>query len=228
MADEHDETERSEDPTPKRLEDAIKRGDVVKSAEVNTWFMLAGGAMMLMVFAGPMTASLQATLRGVLANSYQIPADGAALATLAKKLAVDVLGALGIPFMLLAIAALAGNAVQHRIVLTVEPITPRLAKISPIAGLQRLFSLQALANFAKGLAKLVIFGGVLAALLWPQRHRFASLVAADPVRRSCRTLSRWPCGCLAPWSPSSPSWRPPITCSSTGSGTSGRKCRCGK
>jgi flagellar biosynthetic protein FlhB len=47
-------------------------------------------------------------------------------------------------------------------------------------GLKRLFSLQALANFAKGLAKSVIFGAVITALLWPQRHRLAGLVTADP------------------------------------------------
>ena len=43
MADERDDNERTEDPTPKRLEEAIKRGDVVKSPEVNTWFMIAAG-----------------------------------------------------------------------------------------------------------------------------------------------------------------------------------------
>ena len=51
MADERDEGEHTEDPTPKRLDEAIQRGDVVKSAEVNTWFMIAGGALTLMVFA---------------------------------------------------------------------------------------------------------------------------------------------------------------------------------
>ena len=42
MAEERDDTERSEDPTAKRLDDAIKRGDVVRSTEVNTWFTIAG------------------------------------------------------------------------------------------------------------------------------------------------------------------------------------------
>ena len=40
------------------------RGDVVKSMEVNTWFMIAGGTLMIMVFAAPMASSLQATFRG--------------------------------------------------------------------------------------------------------------------------------------------------------------------
>jgi len=180
VAEERDDTERTEDPTPKRLDDAIKRGDVVRSAEVNTWFMIAGGVLVLMVFATPMAQTLQSTFRGVLANSYQIPADGPAVANLAKKIAIDVLAALGLPLLLLSLAALLGTAIQHRIVFSAEPLMPRLSKISPAAGLKRLFSRQALANFAKGLAKLTIFGAVIVALLWPQRHRLAGLVTTDP------------------------------------------------
>ena len=41
MAAESDDTEKTEDPSQKRLDDAIKRGDVVKSQEVNAWFVLA-------------------------------------------------------------------------------------------------------------------------------------------------------------------------------------------
>jgi flagellar biosynthetic protein FlhB len=180
MAEERDESEHTEDPTPKRLDEAIKRGDVVKSPEVNTWFMLAGGALTLMVFARPAAESLEAAFRNVLANSYQIPADGPGLVDLTRRLAFEVLAALGIPVLLLTLAALIGTAIQHRIVFSVEPLTPHLSKISPVAGLRRLFSKQALANFAKGLAKLTIFGAVIASLLWPQRYRLAGLTGADP------------------------------------------------
>jgi flagellar biosynthetic protein FlhB len=180
MAEGADDSERTEDPTPKRLEEAIKRGDVVKSTEVSTWFMLAGGAMTLMVFSVPMAESLEATFRGLLANAYQIPTDGPGLISLSKQLATNVLAALAIPFLLLALAALVGNAIQHRIVLSIEPIIPRLSKISPAAGLRRLFSKQALANFAKGLAKLTIIGAVIAALVWPHRRELAGLATADP------------------------------------------------
>jgi flagellar biosynthesis protein FlhB len=182
MAEERDDTERTEDPTPKRLDEAIQRGDVVRSPEVNTWFMIAGGVLILMVFAGPMAHSLQTTFRGVIANSYQIPADGPALTNFAKTIAIEVFGALGVPLLLLVLAALFGTAIQHRIVFSVDPITPDLSKISPAAGLRRLFSKQALANFVKGIAKVTIFGAVIGALLWPQRHRLAGLVSADPAQ----------------------------------------------
>jgi flagellar biosynthesis protein FlhB len=181
MAEENSESnERTEDPTPRRLEEALRRGDVVKSIEVNTWFTIAGGTLMIMVFGAPMASSLQTAFRGLLARSYQIPADGPALTALVKTLAFDVGAAFGVPLLILCVAAFAGNIVQHRIVFTTESVMPQLSRISPMAGFARLFSRQALANFAKGLAKLCIVGGVMAMLLWPQRHRLGSIMTGDP------------------------------------------------
>jgi flagellar biosynthetic protein FlhB len=180
MADESDDTEHTEDPTPRRLEEAIKRGDVVKSAEVATWFTIAGATLIVMVFAVPMTESLETTFRGLLEHSDQIPADGPALVDLTRALATRVLGALGVPLLLLSLAALIGNGIQHRILFSVEPIMPQLSRVSPGAGLKRLFSKQALANFTKGLIKLALFGAVIAALLWPQRNRIMGLIDVDP------------------------------------------------
>ena len=45
MADERDDSERSEDPTQKRLDEALERGDVAKSQEVNTWFVIAAATL---------------------------------------------------------------------------------------------------------------------------------------------------------------------------------------
>jgi len=181
MAEDRDEGEQTEDPTPKRLEEAINRGDVVKSSEVNTWFTIAGGALTLMVFARPAAASLETTLRGLLEHAAEIPTDGMGLAGLMRVLAGQVLAALGIPLLMLSLAALAGSLIQHRIVLSAETIKPQLSRISPASGLSRLFSRQALANFVKGLAKLMLIGAVIGALLWPQRGRLTSLAATDPV-----------------------------------------------
>ena len=72
------------------------------------------------------------------------------------------------------LAALAGNLIQHRLVWSAEALTPKLSKISPAAGFKRLFSKQALANFAKGLVKLVLVGAV---------HHRADVAGARPARR---------------------------------------------
>jgi flagellar biosynthetic protein FlhB len=76
MAEPGDDTERSEDPTQKRLDEALERGDVAKSQEVNTWFVISAAALMLMAFSAPMGHGLATTLRGFIANSYAIRVDG--------------------------------------------------------------------------------------------------------------------------------------------------------
>ena len=143
MADERDDTERSEDPTQKRLDEALERGDVAKSQEVNTWFVIAAASLMLMAFSAPMGQGITTTLRGLIANSYAIRVDGRGFLHQVSKLGIEVIGAVAIPLLVLALAAIAGNLVQHRLVWSAEALKPKLSKISPAAGLKRLFSKQA-------------------------------------------------------------------------------------
>lgn len=180
MAEDQDDAERTEDPTPRRLQQAIERGDVVKSTEVSTWFMIGGATIALMVFSGPAVTSLQTTMRGLLAHAWEMPTDGTALLDLARTLGEVFLMALGFPLLLLTLAAFAGTVIQHRVVFSFEPVMPDLSRVSPMAGFKRLFSMAALANFVKGLAKLTLFGTVIAALLWPQRQRMGALIDVDP------------------------------------------------
>ena len=93
MADEDDATERSEDPTQKRLDDAHERGDVAKSQEVNTWFMISGATLVLSTFSGSI-GSIQTPLRNLIANSWMIRTDGPGLLMLAKNLEFVVFAAL--------------------------------------------------------------------------------------------------------------------------------------
>jgi flagellar biosynthetic protein FlhB len=180
MADEQDETEKTEDPTQKRLDEAIKRGDVVKSQEVNTWFVIGAATLALMVFSGSMGSDLATSFRGLMANAHRVPVDGGGLTRLASRLGVEVIAAVAVPFLLLMLAAIGGNMIQHRLVWSLEALTPKLSKISPMAGAKRLFSKQAIANFVKGLIKLTLMGAILTALMWPERHRLEGLVGTDP------------------------------------------------
>jgi len=177
---EGDDGEKSLDPTQKHLDEALERGDVVKSQEVNSWFVMAGGTLMLMAFSGSMSSGIMTTLRGLIANSFDIPVDGPGFIDVIGKLGREVILAIALPMLLLMLAAIAGNMVQHRLVWSAEGLTPKLSKIAPIAGFGRLFSKQAAINFVKGLAKLALVGSVIASLLWPERHRLEGLVDIDP------------------------------------------------
>ena len=180
MADENEDGTKTEDPSQKRLDEALNRGDVVKSHEVNTWFIIAGGTIVLFAFARSMSGDLQTALRGVIANSHRLPTDGRDLMALAALLGLRVFGILAGPFMVLMLAAIAGSMIQHRLVWSVESLRPALSKISPMSGVKRMFSRQALVNFAQGLAKLTLIAPVMASLLWPERARLEGLITVDP------------------------------------------------
>ena len=223
MADDND-TDRTEDPTQKRLDEALERGDVVKSQEVSTWFVIGGGTVMLAAFSGQMSNALSATFRGLIANAYQIPVDGRGLIALAARMEREVLAAIALPLGVVVLAAVAGNMIQHRLVWSTDPLKPKFSKISPLAGLKRMFSMQALANFGKGLVKLAVIGSVMVALLWPQRFRLDGLVQTD-ILGSLLATRAMSLDCSSPWWRSC-SWSPrPTTCSSTGNGSSARRCR---
>ena len=85
-----------------------------------------------------------------------------------------------IPLAALMIFAIAANLVQHRPLLSLDPITPKLSKISPVDGFRRLFSGEALVNFAKGLGKIGLVSGIMFYVLWPERDRLEQMVTADP------------------------------------------------
>jgi flagellar biosynthesis protein FlhB len=176
---EEDDAERSEDPTQKRLDDAHDRGDVAKSQEVNTWFMIAGAKLVFSTFSGSI-GGIQTPLRNLIANSWMIRVDGPNLLIMAHHLEYALIAALGVPLSMLVLAAIAGNMMQHRLVWSGEQLKPKLSKISPLAGVKRIFGKQALANFAKGLFKLAALGGVMTAILWPERHRLESMLRYDP------------------------------------------------
>ncbi|MBI5261736.1 MAG: flagellar biosynthesis protein FlhB [Bradyrhizobium sp.] len=178
MADDDPES-KTEDPTQKRLDDALERGDVAKSQEINTWFVIAGATLIISTFSGSIGTGMLAPLRNLIANSWMIRTDGASLLRLTQHLELVVIAAIGVPLLLLALAAIAGNMIQHRLVWSGESLKPKLSKISPAAGAKRLFGKQAAANFLKGLLKLVAIGAVMTMILWPERHRLESLVRID-------------------------------------------------
>ena len=180
MADERDDTERSEDPTQKRLDEALQRGDVAKSQEVNTWFVLAGATLILLSFSGSMSSGVTKILASLIAQSHNIPVDGQGLVHTMQTLGLETLGVIALPFALLMLAAVAGNMVQHRLVWSAEQLKPKLYKVSPAAGFKRLLSKTAAGNFIKGLVKLGLLGAVMAGLLWPKRGELDGLVAMDP------------------------------------------------
>jgi flagellar biosynthesis protein FlhB len=142
MAEEGDSSDKTEDPTLKRLDEAIERGDVAKSQEVNTWFIMAAATLVVVAFSGSLSDGLTGMLRGVLANAHRVSFERGGLMHLTEKLSLEVLAIMALPLLLLALAAIGGNIIQHPLVWSTEQLTPKLSKISPMSGAKRLFSKQ--------------------------------------------------------------------------------------
>ena len=144
------------DKTQKRLDEALKRGDVVKSQEVNTWFIIAGATLVLATFSGGMSPTSPPPCAGCSPMRTNSGWTGRRCRGCSRRSASRLIAALAVPFLLLMLAALAGNMIQHRLVWSFEALAPKLSKISPArrasSGCSRM---QALANFVKGLVKLV-------------------------------------------------------------------------
>ena len=180
MADD-DASEKTQDPTQKRLDEALERGDVVKSQEVNTWFVIAASTLLLSSFSGSISKGIEVPMRNLLMNMHQIRVDGPGLLSLLSQIELMLIGVLGVPLLLLLIAGVGSNLIQHRLVFSTEPLSPKFSKISPMAGFQRLFGKQAGANFLKGIFKVVLLGVVMFLVLWPERHRVDAMIRFDPM-----------------------------------------------
>jgi len=179
MAEQSDQFQRTEEPTPKRLEDARKKGDAPKSQEVTAAAMLAAGGLGLWLLAGPAANGVAAAGAPFLDRPHEFVMDGAALTRLFGAVAFKLGAALAGLGVLFATAAVLANVVQARPVFTIERMKPKLSKISPLAGAKRVFGPTGLVNFLKGVGKLIIVGLVLVFALWPDRNLLTGLVYAD-------------------------------------------------
>jgi flagellar biosynthetic protein FlhB len=177
MSDDSDE--KTEEPTQKRLDEALKRGDVAKSQEVNTWFLIAGGTLVLSSFHDSIGAGILGPLRSLIEKSWMLRVDGDGLIALTKSLLYATVAAVGLPLFLLMLVAIGGNMIQHRMVFSAESLTPKFSKLSPMQGAKRLFGKQAMANFLKGLFKVIALGIVMVAVLYPERDRLDGFLQMD-------------------------------------------------
>jgi flagellar biosynthetic protein FlhB len=162
--DSTDESQKTEEPTARRLEEARKRGQIVYSKEVSNWAVLFA-ATILIAAAGPgIMSELKDVLQVFLSQPHAMSTDGASLTRIVASLMLDVGAILFVPIALLIAAGILSGFVQTGPLFTFETIKPDLSKISPLKGFERLFSKRSIVEFVKGIAKLVIvsIAGVIA------------------------------------------------------------------
>lgn len=165
--DSQDDSSKTEDPTPRRLEEARKKGQVPLSREMNSWVMLLMATMLVLALSGPMVTSLGQGLRTYLEQAHALPGVPGGLRSVLGGALLETLKILLLPFLLLMAAAFLGPFLQIGPLFAPEAVKPDISKISPIKGWKRLFSTRALMEFAKGILKIGIVAVVAYILLRP-------------------------------------------------------------
>jgi flagellar biosynthetic protein FlhB len=173
-----DKDDKTEEPSAKKIEDARKRGEIVYSQEVATWIMLAAGAMALSMLGPQMTRAIGNLAIGFLANAGTMPVDGASLRDLYLGLGIKVGSALGMFFLVLAVAGVAARLVQDAPTWAPDKLKPSLEKLDPIKGFGRILGPSAWGNLGKSALKLVVVGSALVWALWPRD----SALSTQPMR----------------------------------------------
>lgn len=178
MADRSDAAQRTEEPTPKRLEEARRKGDAPKSQEIVTVVMFLAGLLAVAFLAAPLAREIVRIGAAFLDRPHEFAVDAAALARLYGAISLKVGAALAAVALVFIAAAAAAHAAQARPVFNFERLAPALSRLSPIEGAKRIYGSAALFNFLKGVFKIAIVATILAASLWPDRGLLVDLIGA--------------------------------------------------
>ncbi len=180
-SDKPDKSSQTEEPTEKKLQDAVRRGNTPNSREVGT-FMTILATTVIAASVGPAAVE---DISAAMVPLIDRPEDFVAttsiyeLLNLVYELATRVGMALLPIFVTLVICGLVGAFAQGNVVIAPERIRPKLERISLFAGARRIFGLPALVEFGFGLTKLTTIGLVTAFVIWPTFASAESAVFID-------------------------------------------------
>jgi flagellar biosynthetic protein FlhB len=179
VAEDQDNSQKTEDPTQKRLEEARKKGDIAKSQDVPVWFLLMATAA-IMAGAGPLAGMIADPLTRLLDHPHEFHLSNGGAQKLMGGLLMSLAMPLGVIFAVIAVASVLGHLVQHRPLWTGEKIKPDLAKLSPAKGLTRMFGMQGWVNLLKSLAKMAAITAAMMYAVWPEATAISEAGRLDP------------------------------------------------
>ncbi|AAO10348.1 flagellar biosynthesis protein FlhB [Vibrio vulnificus] len=157
---ESDGQERTEEATPRRLQQAREKGQVARSKELASVSVLVIGAVSLMWFGESLARALFKAMGRLFSLSREEIFDPSKLFDIAS----GALSALLLPLLLilfaLFVAAAIGSAGVGGISFSVEAATPKLSKMNPLSGIKRMFGLQSWVELIKSILKVALVTGV--------------------------------------------------------------------
>lgn len=176
MADDRDDSQRTEQPTQKRLQDAEERGDVVQSPDIVAWLVLAAATVFIAMWGSTTATSLRQMMTGFLAQPHALSLNSKTASGLMEGIGYQLLLVLAVPFGMLLVVGVGAHMVQHKPVLSWEKLKPDIARLNPMKGFEKLFGRAALVNFAKGLIKTALAAAAVGVVVWPAREQLLALI----------------------------------------------------
>ncbi|WP_062734534.1 flagellar type III secretion system protein FlhB [Sphingobium abikonense] len=166
--------EKTEKPTPKKLQDAAKKGDILQSRELGTAMVVMAGIGCLAVI-GP---SLIDALRDMLVEALRIRREDIVDFSPAKR-GLDLLASIALPVsgVMLAtfLAAIAAPALLGSLGFRPGAFAPKPEKLNPLSGLKRIFGMQGLIELMKSIAKVGLLGSIGVWLIWDRLSEITGL-----------------------------------------------------
>ncbi|MDF0725171.1 flagellar biosynthesis protein FlhB [Cytobacillus sp. S13-E01] len=160
--------EKTEKATPKKRQESRKKGQVAKSADVNTAFLLIFIFLLLLFIGGFMRDKMI----DIFTHSFQEYLLINVTVESVHRLFLEILSEVAIvvgPIMLIAIVAgVAANLMQIGFLFSIESIQMKLNKIDPIQGFKRIYSIRAIVEMLKSILKIIFVGAVTFTVIWLQ------------------------------------------------------------
>jgi flagellar biosynthetic protein FlhB len=181
MADDRDDSQRTEEPTQRRLDQAHDQGDVVKSTEVASFVLLLGATIAVGMFGPAAAKGFIRDFTIFLEQPDQLSVDPAGLMLLLRHCVTSLVILLAPIFGVLMVMGLAGHVMQHRPVFSASRLSLDIGKLSPLAGLKRMFGLEGVSNLGKGLIKMAIVAVAVWTTVWPLRLTLINALTQSPV-----------------------------------------------
>ena len=182
MAEEKDQESKTEEATPRKLDEARKKGDVAKTPDLASWLSLMGASAVILIGGGWFTTRMAAELVPFLAQPHAMvdalhAGAGVEIGARAIWSTVPLLGAIALATI---VGGAGGNLVQSGFMFTGEKIKPKLEKISPMKGAKRIFGPDGLVQFVKTFLKLVAIVSIAWVVLKPHTRELEAMAAMSP------------------------------------------------
>lgn len=172
--------DRTEAPTPKKLEDARKKGQIPRSRDLTAAAVTVTAGIVLMISGAPMGRYIGEMMRSGLSVSRAQAFDTGAMTRAFGELSMMGLYAITPVLIFTLVAALAAPMALGGWSFTGQPLVPDAKRLNPASGFKRMFSLRSLMELGKALAKFAVVGTVGAVLLYLNMDRLMGL-GSEPI-----------------------------------------------